>query len=336
MVQLTTPVTILQSHAAALRGQLPRVFDGDKEGVHDARVATRRIREVLPLTREWHRRNVDGLAADFKRVGRALGAVRDADVRIALLSYLEAHVPAAAASLVVMRQRREHKRLHAMRRLIKRFERLDVERLIDESASARLQPLTTVLGSWRQQLAHAIAERARTARAAIDHMTGVYFPNRAHTTRIALKKFRYGAEIAAATRIAPMDDSIRALRKAQDILGELHDRQVLVDKLPDLATPEHKGISEDHVRLVIQALDAECRELHHRYVDHRDRLLDVCSQAERIIDMRRAAAAATVTAGVVAVSSAAYAWRRLSGARDAGANHVIVAAPAGRHDRAAS
>ena len=107
MVQFTTPITILQSQAGILRGQLPCVFDGDTEGVHDARVATRRIREVLPLTREWHKRDVDDLRAHFKRIGRALGEVRDADVRIGLLSYLEAHVPTAAGSLIAVRHQ-EH------------------------------------------------------------------------------------------------------------------------------------------------------------------------------------------------------------------------------------
>src|SRR5206468_4781430 len=255
-----------------------------------------------PLTREWHRRNVDDLGADFKRIGRALGDVRDADVRISLLSYLEAHVPAAAGSLIVMRQQRERKRLKAMRRLIKRFERLDVERLIEESASARLQPWTSVIGGWRHQLAHALAERAHTAREAIDHMTGVYFPNRAHTARIALKKLRYAGEIAASTGIAAMDDSIRELKKAQDILGDLHDRQVLADKLPDLATQEHKDISEDHLRMMMQALEAECSELHRQYVSRRSRLLEVCAQTESIVSTRRAVTAARVTAGVVAVS----------------------------------
>ena len=332
MVQFTTPLSILQSQAEILRGQLPCVLDGGTEGVHDARVATRRIREVLPLTREWHKRDVDDLRADFKRIGRALGEVRDADVRIGLLSYLEAHVPTAAGSMIVMRQQRERKRLRAMRRLIKRFERLDVERLIEHSVSARLRPWTIVLGAWRHQLAHAVADRAREAHEAIDAMTGVYFPNRAHTTRIALKKLRYAAEIAAATAIADMDDSIRELKKAQDILGELHDRQVLADKLPDVATPD--DISKDHVKMVVQALEAECRELHQRYVSHRSRLLEVCDRAEKIVETRRVAAAATVTAGVLAASSAAYAWRRFRLSPDA--DRLMITGPVPRHDMVAS
>ena len=86
MVQFTTPETILQSQTEALLAQLPSVLDGDADGVHDARVATRRIRAVLPLTLEWHRRDIDELSARFRRIGRVLGRVRDHDVRIALVS----------------------------------------------------------------------------------------------------------------------------------------------------------------------------------------------------------------------------------------------------------
>jgi len=332
MVQLTTPVTILKSQTEALLGHLPRVFDGDVDGVHDARVATRRVREVLPLTHEWHRTDIDDLSARFKRVGRALGRVRDADVRIALLSYLEAHVSFAAPSLVVIRHERERKRLKAVRKLIKQFEHLDVEHMLHDvgrRCCRQFQPWTTVLGSWRRQLGRTIAQRATAARDAIDHTTGVYFPNRSHSARIALKKFRYAAEIGELTGMGTLEASIRALKKGQEILGDLHDRQALVDKLPSLATPEHPDIASDHIRAVIQALEAECRELHGKYVSRRSSLLDVCRQAEEGFAPARAAAArvASLTAGVVAVSTAAYAWRRLSQASESRSGEVAIRIP---------
>ena len=73
------------------------------QGVHDARIATRRIREVLPLTIEWQRHVADDdLYRRFRRVGRALGGVRDADVRLSLLKRLESRIPGSAPSLVVV------------------------------------------------------------------------------------------------------------------------------------------------------------------------------------------------------------------------------------------
>src|SRR5438132_5334820 len=200
MLGFTTPIAILQSQTDAFLRHLPRVFDGDVDGVHDARVAIRRIREVLPLTHEWHYREaVDDVFSRFKRVGRSLGRVRDVDARIWLLSRLEARIPVAAPSLIVVRQERERKRLVSMRKLIKRFERLAVDRLVRDVQSAtagQVRPWTSIAGVWRRQLRRALADRARAAHESIDHSTGVYFPNRSHSARIAIKKFRYAAEIA--------------------------------------------------------------------------------------------------------------------------------------------
>src|SRR5439155_5701882 len=163
MARSTTPIAILQSQADLLLCHLPRVFDGDVDSVHDARVATRRIREVLPLTNEWHRRSgTDDPFRRFKRIGRSLGRVRDADVGIALISHLEALIPSAASSLVVLRRRHERDRLIVMRKLIKRFEQLDVERWLRgvPRGFSRIRPWTTVAGIWRRQLRQTLLERA--------------------------------------------------------------------------------------------------------------------------------------------------------------------------------
>src|SRR5262249_33443555 len=219
-------------------------------------------------------------------------------------------------------------------KLIKRFERLEVERMLRDLAGRgrwALHPWTTLFGTWRQLLSRTLVDRAQTARESIAHTTGVYFPNRAHATRIALKKFRYAAEIATLTGIEASDGSIRELKKGQDILGDLHDRQVLIDELPEMVTPEQPDISADHVRMVVQALDAECRELHRQYVGRRARLLQICDQTEQTFaGDRRIAAAATVTAGVIALSSAAYAWRRVAAARSPDAQRVAIRIPIGR------
>jgi CHAD domain-containing protein len=310
MAQFTTPITILQSQTEALIRELPRVFDGDVDGVHDARVATRRIREVLPLTHEWESRRLDDLADRFKRIGRALGRVRDADVRIGLLAYLESHIPSAAAALVPIRQQRERKRLRMVRKLIKEIERLDLRSMLHHvmRRGGGFQPWTTVFGSWRGELARTMAQRAHEALLAIDHATGTYFPNRAHMTRVALKKLRYAAEIGEQTGVGAFEGSIRELKKGQDLLGELHDREVLIEKLPDV---DGERKAEGPLRTILQTLDAECRGLHRDYVERRDRLRTICTETERMFARRRPSAT-TVTAAAVAASSAAYAWRRLA------------------------
>jgi CHAD domain-containing protein len=114
MLLAPAPGVLLRRQSEILRGALPAVLDGDPEGIHVARVATRRIRELLPLIDRSAKGDGD-LAAEFKVIGRSLGEVRDADVQSSLMRYLESRIPAAAPALVVVRQKRERKRLALMR-----------------------------------------------------------------------------------------------------------------------------------------------------------------------------------------------------------------------------
>src|SRR6185295_2410792 len=93
MFQIATPLTLFQQQIEILRAHVPGVLDGRSDSIHDARIATRRIRELLSLTHEWQRRNVtDDLSTRFRRMGRSLGRVRDLDAQIELLKYLESRI----------------------------------------------------------------------------------------------------------------------------------------------------------------------------------------------------------------------------------------------------
>ena len=104
-------------------------------------------------------------------------------------------------------------------------------------------PLATLPGraaascarAWRDHLRQQLVERATTAAERIAHATGVYFPNRAHHARIAVKKLRYAAEISQATGASNLKGAIKSLRKGQEVLGEIHDRASLSDTLNSLS-----------------------------------------------------------------------------------------------------
>jgi len=217
MFESATPIAFFLRQAALLRSQLPGLLDGRLDSIHDARIATRRIREVLPLTHEWQRRrDIDEFAARASELGRSLGKARDADVRIALLRHFEARLPHTASSLAFVRQRQERDRLIRARKLIKRLERLDVAeelaRLSIGAARQRRRFWVAMTGAWRHQLRQLVAERAQEASAALVHATGVYFPNRSHAARIAIKKFRYTVEISTATGLLADPPLLRTLK----------------------------------------------------------------------------------------------------------------------------
>ena len=307
-----TPISMLRSQAATLSDTLPRLYDGQIDAVHAARVSSRRIREVLALTCDWYRQDaIDDLERTLRRIGKSLGRVRDADARRALLAYLETRIPPAAASLAALDRQQERDRLRLVRKAIKRFERLDIPRVLGAIADGRTggrRPFASIAGRWRDQLRSVMAERAAAARESVHHATGVYFPNRIHATRIAVKKLRYVFEIACAAGAGPaMHESLRHLKKTQDVLGDLHDRQVLMDDLPKKSEPD-VAVDPDHIALVEQFVEAECRDLHARFLRRRPELLDICSRVEPAHERRGVPVAPAAAALVIA--SAYYLSRR--------------------------
>jgi CHAD domain-containing protein len=311
VLETVTPATLFHTQILDLQQKFPAVLNGEAEGIHTARVAIRRVRELLPLLdREPGWASVDDLQSRFKRIGKSLGRVRDADVRVDLLASLEQRIPHAAPTLVLVRQRRERERLVLIRKLIKRLERLDAAQMI--GALVRYHPIrfrvfhTVRAVKWRRELQLIVQQRAQAARETIAHATGVYFPNRTHSARIAIKRLRYATEIVHQTGLADRSRAIRALKKAQDLLGDLHDRQELSDHLADEVSRAAAPTDDNsQVALVRQVIDAEARQLHQRYAERRDRLMVVCCDSLRVGETRRlpsmvAVAAVVVSSGVLA------------------------------------
>ena len=309
-----TPAVLLDQQRGLFSAQLDGLDDGRVDAVHDARIVTRRIRELLALVPAGRDGNGDGeVASGYRQIGRALGKVRDIDVRIGLLRNLETHVPQAAPSLVVVRQDHEHERLAKMRRLIKTLEKIDVAGLIEALSARHPSALRTRLtsGAWQQPLRHLLIERAGRALDRIAHATGVYFPHRAHGARIVIKKLRYAAEIAQAAGSADLTAQIQSLRKGQDVLGNLHDRQVLAETLNDRPRGDVDG---DHLKLIGQVLDGEILALHAKYLERRAALREACKKIEQSASSRllaRLPDPAVVVGGALLVTGLAYGGRRL-------------------------
>jgi CHAD domain-containing protein len=294
----------------ALRQDLFAVFEGSATGIHDARVATRRLREVLPLaTDQYPESVVEDCRGRLAAGGRRLGEVRDADVRIDLLLYLEKRLAGAATSLARLRLSRQRERNALLRGLLKALEKLELGPALEHAQSSRKRGMLIVRnsGEWRPLLRAQLIERAEALEAALDHATGVYFPNRLHRTRVAIKKFRYTAEVYHWTGLGEMTRALRQLRKAQSTIGEIHDRQMLGDELD---RGEDSTLTEAHDRDAIQQfLDAERDDLHSRFLARRPELRAICAATHRRGHGRLVAVPVTAAAAV-AVSSVVRAWHR--------------------------
>jgi CHAD domain-containing protein len=260
-----------------------RVEEGDGDAVHRSRVATRRLREALPLVsgRARERRR---LRRELRRVTRALGPVRELDVALALAGTLAADWPELAppldqvtGSLLELRARRRAQ-------LIKRVSRDDVDDLVERVerllAQARRRGASQPTLD-RPRLVERIVNRAAATRSAAESAGALYAPEALHAVRIAAKKLRYALEMARAVRIAGAASAVRRLRQYQDLLGLLHDFQVFSSHVARVQArlagddPDLAALSD-----LLMHLEDRCRELHAAFVARRGALVILCEDVE--------------------------------------------------------
>jgi CHAD domain-containing protein len=137
------------------------------------------------------------------------------------------------------------------------------------------------------------ARRAERLSATIDNAAGIYLPDRLHDVRIAVKKLRYAMEIARELSGSRAMARILTLKKAQDLLGRMHDLEVLIARTRAVqGSPNAPSLrlSADLDRLV-RRLETECRQLHGHYIALRPALLAICDHAIALPERRRASAA---------------------------------------------
>lgn len=310
------PATVLQCEIEALLGYLPLVRDGDVEGIHGARVMTRKLREALPLFARSFPDDVQRVKRLVRRAGRRLGRVRELDVMDAELTRRAGRMPLAQHAITAAQTMLERRREAARRRLVKTLDGLR----LDRRNQLRLQhrrdwwhPFDETLATgWPALLRGRIARRADKLSQTIDHAGGVYFPNRLHAVRVATKKLRYTAELAGKGGLWPCEEAVADLKRTQETLGRLHDAEVLLKAVNKLG--RKANVDEQELAILKGDLEGEIAERHAKYLAQRERLRaaqQACrSAAERLMPRRRPvvpvlalSAAAAVPAGLFVLGS---------------------------------
>jgi CHAD domain-containing protein len=189
------------------------------------------------------------------------------------------------------RNKRSGKRLSGeLRRVVRKLEKVAHHLEQSEQGHAGVP-------AWRWVIAARVARRAATLKNAIDAAGAVYLAERLHAVRIAVKKLRYGLELATEAAGTAGGDDLRTLKRVQTNLGRMHDLQVLIDRVRHVQTSlaaSDLAASKDLDRLMI-TLDATCRRLHGRYVRDRENVLEICRRlAVRIPPQSKIAKAAGV------------------------------------------
>jgi len=280
----TTRPELLRKHLDRFTKSLNPVGKGDVRALHQARVASRRLRELLPilqLDREARRK----MSRRLRKVTKRLGAVRELDVMVILIDELRisgrGSQPLSRVAVAVSKERDD-----ARMRLVNRTAVDEMRRSTRKLArfAARLEDTAARASSpnvWRWAVDARIAHRAARLSAAIADAGAVYLPERLHEVRIALKKLRYALELASEIDGEPRTADVRALRRAQDTLGRVHDLQVLTDRVRNVQaslTPPGIAMWRGFDRLMM-SLEDDCRQLHARYMRQRVRLEAIAARA---------------------------------------------------------
>lgn len=274
---------LLKSRIDRFTRLLPGIEVGDVRAVHRTRVASRRLRELLPVL-QLDQGTTRKLVRRLRKVTRRLGAVRELDVLLPLIDELHescrgrerALSRVAAAVRAAQGEAREHLAEKAAAAELRR-----VGRNL-ESAAKNLDRADARPGArgWRWALDARVARRALALRAAINDAGAVYLPERLHAVRIALKKLRYGVELWSEAAGSKGNPDLRRLKRSQELLGRLHDQQVLIDYVrreQASVAPSDSRISRE-LDVLVTSLENRCRGLHARYVRDRAVLTALCDR----------------------------------------------------------
>ena len=208
--------------ARAIAESVDRLFShlphSDHESVHQARVATRRLRSNLqtfgPLLRDEK-----PLRRDLRELGRLLGKVRDRDVFLLRLTS-EAEAVGALRSAWSRRREAEWDQLLEYAQS-DTFTRLTLE-LVTWACATPVRddhevPPLEVMGPLVRQRWINLAELARSPEPD---------PPTLHRIRILAKRVRYGAEVVAPVVGKRACRFARAAERLQDVLGEYRDATI--------------------------------------------------------------------------------------------------------------
>lgn len=267
---------LLEDRLAAVLSPMATVReDEDPEGVHDMRVAIRRLRGALePAEPFYPPKAYKRVLRRVKALARALGHVRDADVHlISLRKRLNRAAPEEQPGIAGLIDNIVADRAGS---------RADLDPILDQWEGPHADHLVEVrdlLAKARgrkqkdrtRDSVAAVALRALTGRLEeLGDVVGVLStpdrgdPEELHAVRIVAKRLRYTLELFSPVLGPDIEDLLAEFKTLQDLLGELHDRDVMVD----LLQLERVGAAERQLEALARAA------------------LEPGSRAERLVSVR--------------------------------------------------
>jgi CHAD domain-containing protein len=274
-----------------LAAELPGALEDDVEAVHRSRVASRRLREILPVldVAEELGGGAAPIRSRVRRLTRALGGVRELDVTLGILDELGGRYPELAPVLEGVRSGVAEERQLLREGMAAQFDQMDAMALAEQLA-ALVSGISAESRAGRTAvLTHRLARRADRLEAAVDEAGSLYVPERLHAVRIAAKQLRYALELVHEFGGVGTRRLTTQVKRFQDLLGRLHDLEVVSGRVRRHGWTGDQEYSEQ-ARQLQQAIDREIRELHAEYLANAVALKKVVVTCRATIQPRLAAA----------------------------------------------
>ena len=280
--------TAFQTRLRAIKRELDGALGGDADAVHRMRVASRRLREALPVLTLVGEDRADMLGArklrrQVRRVTTALGGVRELDVALATLEEFGGRSPSLTAAAEAIRTALDQERSARRAEMLRRLGSLDLKAL-GRKVTTLVAAFDLVADEHHRYLllGARIGQRVDAFEAALESAGTMYAADRLHAVRIAAKKLRYALELARELARVPTLALTRRLKEAQDLLGRLHDLEVLAGHA---RTVEAAADSSEELRGsaagLVAAIEGEIIRLHADYVGQRKTLSMVIDRCRR-------------------------------------------------------
>src|SRR5262245_38502877 len=219
------------------------------ECVHRMRVASRRLRSVLPLLAiSLSRQTCARWRKQLRRVTRVLGAVRDTDVQMACVQQFwhdsasaEEH---AGVERLLLRLAQRRQALQGL--VVKALERFATRQLAEEM-EARLKQVVNQSASYGvdepgrrvyRQTRKSILKRLNAFETYAPYVAQPACIKELHAMRIAAKRLRYLMQALAPLYPDELAEPIQAARLCQTRLGDIHDCDMWIDTLPGFLEEE--------------------------------------------------------------------------------------------------
>lgn len=241
-------------YSFALEKEIEGVYSAeDIEFIHRMRVASRRIRTALSIFsqclpqkkgREW--------LGHIRKLTRALGQARDADVQLALLSKIldqisDRKFKPGISRLII---RLDQQRLRMQKKVDLALDELKKSKVIEEIQTRFLPygeayPGEMTASPALYELSYQnVNERLNEFLSFEVYLRQPEYKEELHAMRIAAKRLRYTMEIFAGLYNDNLKNPLRAIRKTQELLGDIHDCDVWIQFIPVFTMNEQNRIQK--------------------------------------------------------------------------------------------